>query len=103
MDRFSKRVDLELLDRDFLKTLTGLFEAKLRQPLTKNSSSVAHNSVPSSLINFERYMDLLKESSCYEKLITCLSSWMALMELCDDLLERMQLYGHAQYLDIKHA
>jgi len=28
---------------------------------------------------------------------------MALMELCDDLFERLHLYGHASYLDIRHA
>ena len=46
---------------------------------------------------------MLKESSSYDKLVRCLSQWLALMELCDDLLERLQLYGHAQYLDVKHA
>ena len=48
-------------------------------------------------------MEVLKESSSFEKLVRCLSQWLALMELCDDLLERVQLYGHAQYLDVKHA
>lgn len=64
-------------------------------------NTVGH--VPKNLINFDRYMEVIKESNSYDKLISCLSNWMALMELCDDLLERLQLYGHAQYLDIKHA
>ena len=32
-----------------------------------------------------------------------MSQWLALMELCDDLLDRLHQYGHAQYLDMKHA
>jgi hypothetical protein len=48
-------------------------------------------------------MEVLRQSSSYDRLINCLSNWMALMELCDDLLDRLQLYGHAQYLDIAHA
>ena len=55
------------------------------------------------MLNFDRYMQVLKESTSYTKLVGCLSQWLALMELCDDLLERLQLYGHAQYLDVKHA
>ena len=55
------------------------------------------------MINFDKYMEVIKQSSSYEKLVSCLSEWMALMELCDDLLERLTLYGHMQYLDIKHA
>lgn len=61
------------------------------------------SSVPKTLINFDKYMEVIKQSSSYEKLVSCLSEWMALMELCDDLLERLTLYGHMQYLDIKHA
>jgi hypothetical protein len=45
--------------------------------------------VPASLINFDRYFEVLKESSCYSKLVACLSEWLALMELSDDLLERL--------------
>jgi hypothetical protein len=48
-------------------------------------------------------MEVLRSSVSYEKLVHCLSEWMALMELADDLLERLSLYGHSSCLDLKQA
>ncbi len=59
--------------------------------------------VPPGLLNFDRYLEVLTYSSSYDRLLRCLSQWLALMELSDDLLDRLHLYGHAQYLDMKHA
>ena len=88
-----------MLDEGYLDSLARVYYHKLKQSPQKNHSLVP----PKELINYERYMEVLCESGSYEKLITVLSEWMAIMELCDDLLERMRLYEHAQYLDIKHT
>lgn len=104
MHAFTTRVDCETLDKPYLRVITELYQNKLRTiPATHETTNGSGSFVPHGLLNFDRYMEVLKESSSYEKLVRCLSQWLALMELCDDLLERLQLYGHAQYLDVKHA
>ena len=45
-------------------------------------------------------MDYLSQSPSYNKLLSCLAEWMALIEMCDDLLERIHLYGIAHYIDL---
>ena len=45
-------------------------------------------------------MDTLKDQPSFQKLIRVLSEWFALMELCDDLLERIDNYGIAHYIDM---
>lgn len=104
MNAFTTRVDCETLDKPYLHVITDLYQNKLRSiPATHETTNTSGSFVPQGLLNFDRYMEVLKESSSYEKLVRCLSQWLALMELCDDLLERLYLYGHAQYLDVKHA
>ena len=72
MHAFSTRVDLELLDSHYFKLISKLYESKLRAPLDlpDHQQNVV---VPKGLINFDRYMEVLKSSSSYEKLIICLS------------------------------
>jgi hypothetical protein len=44
-------------------------------------------------------MELLKESEEYGRLIQCIAEWFALMELSEDLIDRVRLYGITQYID----
>jgi len=37
--------------------------------------------------------DDLHESESYGRLLECIAEWFTLMELCEDLVERVQLYG----------
>ncbi len=69
MQAFSERVDLELFDIDFFKLLCKQYELKLRLPLDQSPIQV----VPKGLVNFERYLEILKDSPCYDKLVRCLS------------------------------
>lgn len=48
-------------------------------------------------------MDILNQAPSFTKLKAVLAEWMALIELCDDLLERIELYGIAHYIDIEQA
>ena len=49
------------------------------------------------------YMDVLSKSQNYQRLTVCLSEWLTALEMCDDLLERVQAYGIGHYIDIKEA
>lgn len=44
-------------------------------------------------------MEVIQQSQQYGKLIDSIANWYALMELCEDLIERVKLYGISQYLD----
>ena len=67
-----------------------MYQNKLRNiPTAHETTNGSGSFVPQGLLNFDRYMEVLKDSSSYEKLVRCLSEWLALMELCDDLLERL--------------
>ena len=55
------------------------------------------------LNGLSEYMETLKDQPAFNKLIRVLSEWFALMELCDDLLERIEIYGIAHYIDVQSA
>jgi hypothetical protein len=38
-------------------------------------------------------INLLKNSEEYGRLVRCIAEWFALMELSEDLIERLKLYG----------
>jgi len=44
-------------------------------------------------------MGEIEKSKQYGRLIESIANWYALMELCEDLIERVKLYGISQYLD----
>lgn len=58
MDFFSRKVDLEMLDKCYLKLISSLYECKLREPVS--TTHVSTKGIPKSLLNFDRYMDVLK-------------------------------------------
>ena len=43
----------------------------------------------------------LKTCDEYQKLVKCIAEWFTLMEMSEDLIERLKLYGISQYLDEK--
>lgn len=104
MDLFSQKVDGHLLNSIYFRAIKEVYERKIRNPFEEKGKD--HNSMyeqglgmlPKTIINFDKYMEVFMNSGhCYDKLIKCLSEWMALMELSDDLLERLELYGHSKY------
>lgn len=48
-------------------------------------------------------MKALEDSHQYKRLIESIANWYALMELCEDLIDRVKLYGISQYLDEEAA
>jgi hypothetical protein len=48
-------------------------------------------------------LDVIDQTSSFKKLKAVLAEWMTLIELCDDLLERIELYGIAHYIDMQQA
>ena len=49
--------------------------------------------------NLAKHADDLKSSNQFERLMNCLAEWLALMELCEDLLNMISLYGISSYID----
>ncbi len=45
-------------------------------------------------------MDILKESDDFDLLVTSLAEWFALMELCDDLIQRVADYKIMEIYDV---
>ena len=56
--------------------------------------------LPQSL---QAHMDALEASQEYQRLVESIANWYALMELCEDLINRIKLYGISQYLDEEAA
>lgn len=48
-------------------------------------------------------MEVIGQSTQFGKLKAVLAEWLTLIELCDDLLERIEIYGIAHYLDMEQA
>ena len=46
-------------------------------------------------------LEIIIESEQYSRLIQCIAEWFSLMELCEDLIERVKLYGISAYMDEK--
>ena len=89
MSHFSNKIDQEMLDSDYYKIIVGQYKDRLKEH---------YKYIP--LEELSKYMDYLSQSASYTKLLSCLAEWMALIELCDDLLERIHLYGIAHYIDL---
>lgn len=87
MQKFCLKVDCQMLNNEFHKVIVAQYEEKVKDH---------HKYVPKEL---SKYMEILSESTQYKRLITCISEWLAVMELCDDLLQRVKVYGIAHYLD----
>lgn len=47
---------------------------------------------------FRKHFDELQDSEEYARLIESVAQWFSLIELCEDLVERIQLYGIFNYL-----
>lgn len=90
MTQFTRKVDLELLNDVFYKQVQRQYLSKIRDH---------QKYVPKEL---SEYLEVLKDKDSYKRLLNCLSEWMTMMELCDDLFARIKLYGIAEILDEKH-
>lgn len=90
---FAHRVDRELLDQQFFHVLVAQYHRKIQEHSLSNSD---YHQLPGKIReNFE----MIKVSEEYARLVQCIAEWFALMELCEDLIERIKLYGIAQYFD----
>lgn len=90
MTQFTKKVDMELLNKTFYFHIQKQYLLKIRDH---------QKYVPKEL---SEYLEILKDKESYKRLLNCLSEWMTTMELCDDLFARIKLYGIAEILDEKH-
>jgi hypothetical protein len=74
MHAFTQTVDCETLDKAFLRVINEMYQNKLRNiPTAHETTNGSGSFVPQGLLNFDRYMEVLKDSSSYEKLVRCLS------------------------------
>lgn len=60
--------------------------------------------MPSNLReNYNQSLEEVEKTPEYARLLEAVASWYASMELCEDLLDRVQLYGISCYLDEEAA
>ncbi|CDW74731.1 UNKNOWN [Stylonychia lemnae] len=95
MGYMSNKIDNEYLDQKYLPLLVEQYLFKLRQ-------NEKYMTQP-QLNDLSNYMDTLKTQPAYEKFLRVLAEWFALMELCDDLMERIEEYGIAHYVDMQQV
>ena len=82
------------MDEQFFHVLTDQYRLKISQHQLGGDD---YKSLPKQIRD---NMDLMKGTPEYNQLIGCIAQWFALMELCEDLLERIALYGITQYFDL---
>lgn len=84
------KVDQGHLNDNYYKSIVNQYKHKLRK----------HNKyVP--IEEVKKHFDFMVQTHNYRKLIGIMAEWLALIEVCDDLLNRIEIYGIAHYLDLK--
>lgn len=89
---FCQKVDRELLDKQFYFEIVKQYHRKIQQH--KLNSDLFEKMPTQFQANFEQ----LQTSDQYGRLIETVAQWFSLIELCEDLVERIQLYGIFNYL-----
>lgn len=84
---FCRKVDRELLDNQFYPVLVSQYHSKI---IKHRLSGADTGKMPGKI---RENIEVLKESKGYMKLVQCIAEWFALMELSEDLVERLKLYG----------
>lgn len=85
---FCQKVDLETLDTHYFPVLSGQYHRMLQ---------THHQKLPTSKLS--ENIDLIRQSPQYGRLLEVISQWFALMEMCEDLVSRVDTYGISQYID----
>jgi len=87
MQLFATEVDCELLQHVYKPVLVSQYKEII---LTQ------HKYLPEDISQFA---DRLHESPSFKRLVNALAEFLTLMELCHDLVTRLQDYGITQYID----
>jgi hypothetical protein len=84
---FCKSIDRDIVDKQFYNTLVAQYARRIREyKLTQKNFMRLPETLQSNI-------KTLEESAEYKRLVQSIASWYALMELCEDLIERVKLYG----------
>lgn len=95
--RFCKTIDRDLLDNQYYYTLVNQYARRIREYKVTQKNFAR---LPETL---QENIKTLEDSVEYKRLVQTIAAWYALMELCEDLIERVKLYGISQYLDEQAA
>lgn len=94
---FCKSIDRDIIDKQFINVLIANYARRIRNYKLTQKNFVR---LPETL---QSNIKTLEESAEYKRLVQSIASWYAMMEMCEDLIERIKLYGISQYLDEEAA
>lgn len=87
-----------MVDNQFYNTLVSqYFKRIVSHKLSQEDQSQMPNRFRQGLELFDQ------KNPDYQRLVEAIAQWYALMELSEDLLDRVQLYGISDYLDEEAA
>ena len=86
-------MDRDILDKQFYLRLVDEYRNKvLEQKITEDYL----DKLP---VSCQPLIKEVQDSKEFHRLLEVVSQWYALMEMCEDLIERTQIYGINQYID----
>ena len=90
MHEFSQQVDQEILDKQIRQLFTERYTKVILE-----SNDYFPSEIKSDVAKFSN-------SKEYELLVNCLAQWLVLLEMSEDLIDRLHVYGLCEHLNEQH-